>query len=113
MSSNVGRKKTDQVPLRNCTQFENLCRLGKAHRPVLLCLLAAISGWWIYQTPALAFVPFLSGAKWRTFPVTYKIHQGGLPSTGNRSEFVAVHAGFEAWEDIEDSAITFSYMGEH
>jgi len=111
VSSNYGRKKTDRVPLRNCTQFENLCRLGKAHRPVLLCLLAAISGWWISQTPALAFVPFLSGAKWRTFPVTYKIHQGGLPSTGNRSEFVAVHAGFEAWEEIEESAITFSYEG--
>lgn len=46
-----------------------------------------------------------------TLPVAYEIHQGGLPATGNGSEFLAVHAGFEAWENIEDSAITFSYSG--
>ena len=79
--------------------------------PALLCLLAAVAVWWSSRPPALAFVPFLSGAKWKTFPVVYKIHQDGLPSTGNRSEFVAVHAGIEAWENIEDSAITFSYGG--
>lgn len=111
MSSNSGRKKTGRGPLRGCVQSENPCRPGRARRLVLLCLLAAVCGWWISRTPVLAFVPFLSGAKWKTFPVAYRIHQGGLPSTGNRSEFLAVHAGFEAWENIEDSAITFSYGG--
>ena len=111
MSTNSGRKTTGRVPPRGCTQSDNLGRLGKAHRPVLLCLLAAVLVWWNARPPALAFVPFLSGAKWKTLPVAYKIHEGGLPSTGNRSEFVAVHAGFEAWENIEDSAITFSYEG--
>ena len=111
MPSNSGGKKTGRGPLRGCVQSENPCRTGKARRLVLLCLLAAVCVWWISRPPALAFVPFLSGAKWKTFPVTYKIHQGGLPSTGNRSEFAAVHAGFEAWENIEDSSITFSYGG--
>ena len=111
MSSDPARRKTGRGPLRGCVRSDNPCRLGRAHRLVALCLLAAISGWWISRTPALAFVPFLSGAKWKTLPVAYKIHQGGLPSTGNRSEFVALHAGFEAWEAIEDSAITFSYEG--
>ena len=97
--------------MRGSVQSENPCLTGKARRLALLCLLAAVSVWWISRTPALAFVPFLSGAKWKTFPVVYQIHQGGLPSTGNRSEFVAVHAGFEAWKNIEDSAITFSYDG--
>ena len=111
MSSSSAGAKTGRGAMRGCVRFENSCLPGKARRLVLFCLLAAISGWWIFQTPALAFVPFLSGAKWKTLPVAYRIHQGGLPSTGNRSEFVAVHAGFEAWEDIEDSAITFSYEG--
>lgn len=111
MSSDSARGKTGRAPLRGGVQSDNFCRLGKARRLVPLYLLAAISGWWISQTPALAFIPFLSGAKWKTLPVAYKIHQGGLPSTGNRSEFVAVHAGFEAWENIEGSAITFSYDG--
>ena len=87
------------------------CRAGKARRLPLLCLLAAVAVWSISRLPVLAFVPFLSGAKWKTFPVVYKIHQGGLPSTGNRGEFVAIHAGFEAWQEIEGSAIIFSYGG--
>ena len=111
MSSDPARRKTGRGPIGGCVRSDNPCRLGRAHRLVVLCLLAAISGWWISQAPALAFVPFLSGAKWKTLPVAYKIHQGGLPSTGNRSEFVAVHAGFEAWGNIEDSAIAFSYEG--
>ncbi len=111
MSFNSGRKKTGRAPLRGCVQSENPCRPGKARRLALLCLLAVVCVWWISRPPALAFVPFLSGAKWKTLPVAYKIHQGGLPSTGNRSEFAAVHAGFDAWENIEDSAITFSYDG--
>ena len=111
MSSNSCRKETARRTLRGCGQPEHPCRPGQVRRLVLFFLLAAVCGWWISHSPALAFVPFLSGAKWKTFPVSYKIHQGGLPSTGNRSEFVAVHAGFEAWEDIEESAITFSYDG--
>ena len=111
MSSNLSTKKTGRGPLRGCVQPENPCRHGRARRLVLLCLLAAVCVWWILRPPALAFVPFLNGAKWKTFPVAYEIHQGGLPSTGNRGEFLAVHAGFEAWEEIEDSAITFSYGG--
>ncbi|MDE2755548.1 MAG: IPT/TIG domain-containing protein, partial [Acidobacteriota bacterium] len=111
MSSSSARRKTGGGPLRGCVQSGNPCRHGKACRLVLLCFLAAVCAWWNARLPALAFVPFLSGAKWKTLPVAYKIHQGGLPSTGNRSEFAAVHAGFEAWENIEDSAITFSYDG--
>ena len=111
MSSNLSTKKTGRGPLRGCVQSENPCRHGRARRLVLLCLLAAVCVWWILRPPALAFVPFLNGSKWKTLPVAYEIHQGGLPSTGNRGEFLAVHAGFEAWEEIEDSAITFSYGG--
>ena len=111
MSSNLITKKTGRGPLRGCVQSENPCRHGRARRLVLLCLLAAVCVWWILRPPALAFVPFLNGAKWKTLPVAYEIHQGGLLSTGNRGEFLAVHAGFEAWEEIEDSAITFSYGG--
>ena len=102
---------TGRTPLKNSAQSESPCGLGNARRLALLCLLAAISAWWISRPPVLAFVPFLNGAKWKTFPVAYQIHRGGLPSTGNRSEFLAVHAGFEAWENIESSAITFSYDG--
>ncbi|MDE2665723.1 MAG: IPT/TIG domain-containing protein [Acidobacteriota bacterium] len=111
MSSNSGRNKSGRGPLSGCASSENACPPGKARYQPLLCLLAAVFVWWNSHSPALAFVPFLSGAKWKTFPVVYKIHQGGLPATGNRSEFVAVHAGFEAWETLEDSAITFSYGG--
>ena len=111
MSSNLSTKKTGRGPLRGCVQSENPCRHGRARRLALLCLLAAVCVWWILRPPALAFVPFLNGSKWKTLPVAYEIHQGGLPSTGNRGEFLAVHAGFEAWEEIEDSAITFSYGG--
>ena len=111
MSSNSCRGKTGREPLRGCAPSGHPRRAGKARRLALLCLLAAVFAWWISRPPALAFVPFLSGAKWKTFPVVYKIHQGGLPSTGNRSEFVAIHAGFEAWQRLEDSAITFAYGG--
>ena len=111
VSSNSCRGKTGREPLRGCAPSEHPRRAGKARRLALLCLLAAVFAWWISRPPALAFVPFLSGAKWKTFPVVYKIHQGGLPSTGNRSEFVAIHAGFEAWQRLEDSAITFAYGG--
>ena len=110
MLSNPCRKGTGRESLRGSESGwrwrpRKICRLAS------LCLLAAVSVWWFSRLPALAFVPFLSGAKWKTFPVVYKIHQGGLPSTGNRSEFVAVHAGFEAWQRLEDSAITFDYGG--
>ncbi len=111
MSSNSGRNESGRGPLSGCAPSENACPPGKAGYQPLLCLLAAVFVWWNSHSPALAFVPFLSGAKWKTFPVVYKIHEGGLPATGNRSEFVAVHAGFEAWEELEDSAITFSYEG--
>ena len=111
MSSNSWGKKSARGPLRGCAPSGHPRGVGKARRLALLCLLVAVCVWWIARPPALAFVPFLSGAKWKTLPVAYKIHQGGLPSTGNRSEFVAVHAGFEAWENIEDSAIAFSYQG--
>ncbi len=111
MSSNSCRGKTGREPLRGCAPSGHPRRAGKARRLALLCLLAAVFAWWISRPSALAFVPFLSGVKWKTFPVVYKIHQGGLPSTGNRSEFVAIHAGFEAWQRLEDSAITFAYGG--
>lgn len=111
MSSHSCRRKTVREPLRGCGPSGNPRRVGNAHRLVFLCLLAVICGWWISRTPALAFIPFLSGAKWKNLPVTYRIHQGGLPTIGNRSEFVAVHAGFEAWENVEGSAIAFSYGG--
>ena len=110
-STNSSTKKTARVPLRGSVQSESPCRTRQARRLVLLCLLAVVCVWWISRPPALAFVPFLNGAKWMTFPVAYEIHQGGLPTTGNRSEFLAVHAGFKAWQDIESSAITFSYDG--
>ena len=111
MSPNSGRNTSGRGPLSGSAPSESACLPGKARYQPLLCLLAAVFVWWNSHSPALAFVPFLSGAKWKTFPVVYKIHQGGLPATGNRSEFVAVHAGFEAWETLEDSAITFSYGG--
>ncbi len=111
MPSNSCRRKTGRKPLKGSAPSGHPRRARKARRLVLLCLLAVVFVWWISRPPALAFVPFLSGAKWKTLPVTYKIHQSGLPSTGNHSEFAAVHAGFDAWENIEDSAITFSYDG--
>ena len=110
MLSNPCRKGTGREPLRG-SESGWRWRPRKIRRLASLCLLAAVSVWWFSRLPVLAFVPFLSGAKWKTFPVVYKIHQGGLPSTGNRSEFVAIHAGFEAWQRLEDSAITFAYGG--
>ena len=110
MSPNPCNKGTGREPLRG-SESGRPWRPRKIRRLASLCLLAVVSVWWISRLPVLAFVPFLSGAKWKTFPVVYKIHQGGLPSTGNRSEFVAVHAGFEAWQRLEDSAITFAYGG--
>ncbi len=59
----------------------------------------------------MAFVPVRSGATWATFPVAYNIHVAGLPSTGNGSEFVAIHAAFETWQKVAASMITFSYEG--
>lgn len=111
MSSDPFGGEACREPLKGCAQWEHPCRPRRVRFPGLLCLLASVSILWISRPTALAFVPFLSGAKWKAFPVVYKIHQGGLPSTGNRSEFVAVHAGIEAWESIESSAITFSYGG--
>ncbi len=110
MSPNPCNKGTGREPLRG-SESGRPWRPRKIRWLASLCLLAVVSVWWISRLPVLAFVPFLSGAKWKTFPVVYKIHQGGLPSTGNRSEFVAVHAGFEAWQRLEDSAITFAYGG--
>lgn len=111
MSSDSSAKKTARMPLRGSVQSQNPCRPRQARRLVLLCLPVAVCAWWISRPPVLAFVPFLNGAKWMAFPVVYQIHQGGLPSTGNQSEFLAIHASFEAWEEIEDSAIAFSYGG--
>ena len=111
MSSDISAKKTARVLSRGRVRSEDPSRPRTVRRLVHLCLLAAVFVWWISRPPALAFVPFLNGAKWKTFPVAYEIHKGGLPSTGNRGEFVSVHAGFEAWENIEDSAVTFSFSG--
>ena len=110
MSPNPCNKGTGREPLRG-SESGRRWRPRKIRRLAFLCLLAVVSVWWISRLPVLAFVPLASGAKWKTFPVVYKIHQGALPSTGNRSEFVAVHAGFEAWQRLEDSAITFAYGG--
>ena len=111
MSSDSGGKKTGRGLSSGRAPSGNPCRSGMACRLALFSLLAAAFVWWNSRPPALAFVPFLSGAKWKVLPVVYKIHQGGLPSTGNRSEFAALHSGFEAWEELEGSAITFSYGG--
>ena len=110
MSPNPCNKGTGREPLRG-SESGRPWRPRKIRRLAFLCLLAVVSVWWISRLPVLAFVPLASGAKWKTFPVVYKIHQGALPSTGNRSEFVAVHAGFEAWQRIEGSAIAFAYGG--
>ncbi len=84
-----------------------------AYRRLLapFCVFVVILAWLISWFPAKAFVRVSRGAKWTEFPVTYKIHKGGLASTGNGSEFIAVHAGFEAWQKVAGSTITFSYEG--
>jgi hypothetical protein len=44
-------------------------------------------------------------------PVPYWIIEKGLPQIANGSEFAAVHASFQTWEDVATADVRFEYRG--
>ena len=44
-------------------------------------------------------------------PVSYWINEKGLSQLSNGSEFTAIHASFQAWENVPTTAVRFNYRG--
>jgi matrixin/IPT/TIG domain-containing protein len=49
--------------------------------------------------------------KWPSLPIPYWINERGYSGIANGSEFTAVHAAFQTWQNIPEAAIQFQYMG--
>ncbi len=49
--------------------------------------------------------------RWTDTPITYYINANGAPQIPNGSEFLAVHAAFDAWENVPSAAVDFDFGG--
>ena len=49
--------------------------------------------------------------KWASMPVPYWIQDKGLPGISNGSDFAAVQASFQTWQNIPTTSIQFAYKG--
>jgi len=49
--------------------------------------------------------------KWAALPIPYWINERGYSGITNGSEFNAVHAAFQTWQNIPEAGIQFQYMG--
>lgn len=49
--------------------------------------------------------------KWSSMPVPYWINDRGSSQISNGSEFTAVHASFQTWQNVQNAGIRFNYLG--
>lgn len=49
--------------------------------------------------------------KWQSMPVSYWINESGSPVILNKSEFAAVRAAFQAWQNVATANIQLNYKG--
>jgi hypothetical protein len=49
--------------------------------------------------------------KWSSLPIPYWINERGYAAITNGSELNAVHASFQAWENVPTAAVQFQYRG--
>jgi len=47
--------------------------------------------------------------KWPAMPVSYWIGESGLSQISNGSEFQAVHAAFQTWQNVQTADVRFVY----
>src|SRR5215467_9543173 len=48
---------------------------------------------------------------WATMPIAYWISAAGSSQVLNGSEFQAVQAAFQAWQNVPYATVSFKYMG--
>ena len=48
---------------------------------------------------------------WPGMPVSFWINNSGSPQIANGSEFAAVQAAFQTWQNVSTATVSFSYMG--
>lgn len=48
---------------------------------------------------------------WTSMPIQYWINQSGSPQISNGSEFQAVQAAFQTWQNVSLASVSFQYMG--
>jgi Matrixin/IPT/TIG domain/Carboxypeptidase regulatory-like domain len=49
--------------------------------------------------------------KWQSMPVSYSINESGSPVIQNKSEFAAVRAAFQTWQNVPTADIRIDYKG--
>lgn len=52
-----------------------------------------------------------AAAHWASMPIHYFISQQGSNQINNDSEFLAVHAAFQAWASVPTANVRFNYLG--
>ncbi|MBI2149404.1 MAG: matrixin family metalloprotease, partial [Acidobacteria bacterium] len=49
--------------------------------------------------------------KWSSMPIPYWINDRGSAQISNGSEFTAVHASFQTWQNVPSAGVRFNYLG--
>src|SRR5215813_10522979 len=49
--------------------------------------------------------------KWSSMPISYWINEKGSSQITNGSEFAAIHASFQTWQNVQAADIHFNYRG--
>jgi Matrixin/IPT/TIG domain len=90
------------------SNFVSLDRRLKKYAILLLTLLSLINR-------ASAYTPITNSQGntpvWTSMPVPFWINQMGSPQIANSSEFAAVQAAFQTWQNVGTASISFQYMG--
>ncbi|HYR87119.1 MAG TPA: IPT/TIG domain-containing protein [Terriglobia bacterium] len=49
--------------------------------------------------------------KWTSMPISYWINDRGSSQISNGSEFAAIHAAFQTWQNVQTADVRFTYKG--
>ncbi len=83
--------------------------MKKTLRVIVILFLASWSG------PASGYVRITTTTgvelRWIDTPIPYYINTAGAPQIPNSSEFLAVHAAFDTWENVPSAAAEFEFLG--
>jgi len=83
--------------------------LKKTLGVIVILFLASWSG------PASGYVRITTTTgvelRWIDTPIPYYINSAGAPQIPNSSEFLAVHAAFETWENVPSATAEFEFLG--
>jgi hypothetical protein len=73
---------------------------------VALSLLASRASAYTFIATSDGLVPL-----WPSMPVTFWINQSGSPQIANGSEFQAIQAAFQTWQNVATANVSFQYKG--